>query len=158
MAEHRRVRAVFDYLATEPGELSIKKGDLIGVLEEDSTGWWKGELNGQVGFFPSNFSEPVQDPAPGPHNKEWMGRRLSMAPKPVKDNAATQTAGGDDGEDYVKAKHNYKGSAADGELSFSKGDIIRILNKDESGWWKGELNGKVCCALRGVLCCVGPVS
>jgi hypothetical protein len=38
---------------------------------------------------------------------------------------------------------SYLGSAADGELSFAKGDVIKIINKDESGWWKGELNGKI---------------
>eukprot|EP00276_Gloeochaete_wittrockiana_P019583 CAMPEP_0184358960 /NCGR_PEP_ID=MMETSP1089-20130417/117598_1 /TAXON_ID=38269 ORGANISM="Gloeochaete wittrockiana, Strain SAG46.84" /NCGR_SAMPLE_ID=MMETSP1089 /ASSEMBLY_ACC=CAM_ASM_000445 /LENGTH=457 /DNA_ID=CAMNT_0026697547 /DNA_START=16 /DNA_END=1389 /DNA_ORIENTATION=- len=27
------------------------------------------------------------------------------------------------------------------ELSFSKGDIITIIQKDPSGWWHGELNG-----------------
>lgn len=59
-----------------------------------------------------------------------------MAPKPVKDNVSTSS------DEYVRAKHNYKGSPADGELSFSKGDVLKVLNKDESGWWKGELNGK----------------
>ena len=29
----KKVKATFDYLATEPGELSIKKGDIIIVLE-----------------------------------------------------------------------------------------------------------------------------
>jgi hypothetical protein len=50
----KRVKATFDYLATEPGELSIKKGDIINVLEEDDTGWWKGELKGEqiAVFFP----------------------------------------------------------------------------------------------------------
>lgn len=29
------------------------------------------------------------------------------------------------------------------ELSFKAGDVISILDKDESGWWHGELNGRV---------------
>jgi hypothetical protein len=56
-------------------------------------------------------------------------RRMSMAPKPKKDNEATQQQG-----EFVRAKHNYKGSVADGELSFAKGDVLKVLNKDESGW------------------------
>ena len=73
-------------------------------------------------------------------------RRMSMAPKPVKDNPGTAVkaspASNNEVGEYVKAKHNYKGSVEDGELSFSKGDVLKVLNRDESGWWKGELNGK----------------
>merc|ERR1712100_96434 len=29
------------------------------------------------------------------------------------------------------------------ELSFKEGDIITVLQKDPSGWWQGELNGKI---------------
>jgi hypothetical protein len=124
-----KVRATFDYVATESGELSIRKGDIINVIERDETGWWKGELKGLVGFFPSNFSEVL----PATPSEEASLRRMSMAPKPVKDNASTSS------EEFVKAKHNYKvnfffcfcffsffffsqGSAADGELSFGKVD------------------------------------
>ncbi len=73
-------------------------------------------------------------------------RRMSMAPKPVKDNPGTAVkaspASNNEVGEYVKAKHNYKGSVEDGELSFSKNDVLKVLNRDESGWWKGELNGK----------------
>ncbi len=90
----RRVKATFDYLATEAGELSIKKGDIIVVLEvrvrddqrrnaltfshpqEDSTGWWKGDLKGVVGFFPSNFSEPYEEQ---PTDAGWAQRRVRWA-------------------------------------------------------------------------------
>lgn len=130
----KKVKATFDYLATEPGELSIRKGDVIVVLEEDATGWWKGQsADGLVGFFPSNFSELLPEEGAPPAAQL---RRMSMAPKPARDDARTQA------EERVRAKHNYKGSPADGELSFAKGDIIRVLNKDESGWWKGDLNGR----------------
>ena len=29
------------------------------------------------------------------------------------------------------------------ELSFKQGDIITVLQKDPSGWWQGELNGRI---------------
>merc|ERR1711991_115079 len=29
------------------------------------------------------------------------------------------------------------------ELSFCEDDVITIIEKDDSGWWHGELNGKV---------------
>jgi hypothetical protein len=36
----------------------MNEGDVITVLAEDPSGWWKGELNGVVATFPSNFTEP----------------------------------------------------------------------------------------------------
>ena len=29
------------------------------------------------------------------------------------------------------------------ELTFKQGDIITVLQKDPSGWWQGELNGRI---------------
>jgi hypothetical protein len=42
-----RCKAVvkFDYTSRDPVELTIHAGDVITVLNEDSSGWWKG--NGQ---------------------------------------------------------------------------------------------------------------
>ncbi|KAJ1303305.1 hypothetical protein OPQ81_011502 [Rhizoctonia solani] len=35
--------------------LSFRAGQLIHVLNRDSTGWWDGELDGRRGWFPSNY-------------------------------------------------------------------------------------------------------
>ena len=78
-----------------------------------------------------------------PVYRNSVSLQMSMAPKPVKDNVSTNASG----DEYVRAKHNYKGvfvhppscvfpllklsagSAVDGELSFTKGDIIKVINK-----------------------------
>jgi len=54
-AGKKLVRATHNYDAADADELPLKKGDLITVYEEIDEGWWKGELNGRVGLFPSNF-------------------------------------------------------------------------------------------------------
>ncbi|KAF2837512.1 hypothetical protein M501DRAFT_171582 [Patellaria atrata CBS 101060] len=57
-----RVRALFDFQPSEPGELQFRKGDIIAVLESVYKDWWKGSLKGQTGIFPLNYVEKLQDP------------------------------------------------------------------------------------------------
>lgn len=53
-------QARFAYLACQPDELTIERGDKIRVLEKSSDGWWRGILvtDGRpqrMGWFPSNY-------------------------------------------------------------------------------------------------------
>ncbi|KAL1970013.1 hypothetical protein VTN77DRAFT_6418 [Rasamsonia byssochlamydoides] len=59
-----RVRALFDFQPSEPGELQFRKGDIIFVLESVYKDWWKGSLRGQTGIFPLNYVEKIPDPTP----------------------------------------------------------------------------------------------
>ena len=59
-----RVRALFDFQATDPDELTFRKGDIIAVLESVFKDWWKGLLRGQTGIFPLNYVEKLADPTP----------------------------------------------------------------------------------------------
>lgn len=68
-----RVRALFDFQPSEPGELQFRKGDIIAVLESVYKDWWKGSLRGQTGIFPLNYVEKLQDPT-----KEELEREAHM--------------------------------------------------------------------------------
>jgi signal transducing adaptor molecule len=57
-----RVRALYDFTPSEPGELAFRKNDVIAVLESVYKDWWKGSLRGQTGIFPLNYVEKIQDP------------------------------------------------------------------------------------------------
>ena len=57
-----RVRALFDFQPSEPGELQFRKGDIIAVIESVYKDWWKGSLKGQTGIFPLNYVEKLADP------------------------------------------------------------------------------------------------
>lgn len=57
-----RVRALFDFVPSEAGELQFRKGDVITVLESVYKDWWKGSLRGQTGIFPLNYVEKLADP------------------------------------------------------------------------------------------------
>lgn len=57
-----RVRALYDFVPTEPGELEFKRGDVIAVLESVYKDWWRGSLKGKTGIFPLNYVEKLTDP------------------------------------------------------------------------------------------------
>ena len=65
-----RVRALFDFQATDPDELTFRKGDVIAVLESVYKDWWKGLLKGQTGIFPLNYVEKLSDPTPDELQRE----------------------------------------------------------------------------------------
>ncbi|ORX84249.1 hypothetical protein BCR32DRAFT_291475 [Anaeromyces robustus] len=57
----KKVRALYDYTAQNPDELSFKAYDIIEVTEEtnNSNDWWMGRLNSQVGLFPRTYIENI---------------------------------------------------------------------------------------------------
>uniref|UniRef100_A0A8C0LH62 Intersectin-1 n=1 Tax=Canis lupus dingo TaxID=286419 RepID=A0A8C0LH62_CANLU len=59
-----QVIGVYDYSAQNDDELAFSKGQIINVLNKDDPDWWKGEVNGQVGLFPSNYVKLTTDMDP----------------------------------------------------------------------------------------------
>lgn len=53
-----KCKALYDFNAVKNDDLSMKRNDLIKILDKNGL-WWKGELNGRVGIFPSNYVEEV---------------------------------------------------------------------------------------------------
>jgi hypothetical protein len=63
----KQVRALYNFDATAEGELSLRKGDIVRIIEEIDEGWWEGELmdasGGRYeGMFPSNYVEEIEQP------------------------------------------------------------------------------------------------
>ncbi|XP_011306596.1 intersectin-2 isoform X3 [Fopius arisanus] len=56
-----RVMALYPHQAQNDDELSFDKGEVITVLAKQEEAWWKGELNGIIGIFPSNYVTPMSD-------------------------------------------------------------------------------------------------
>lgn len=65
-----RVRALYDFVPSEAGELEFKKGDVIAVLESVYKDWWRGSLKGKTGIFPLNYVEKLTDPTPDELQRE----------------------------------------------------------------------------------------
>ncbi|XP_035680821.1 F-BAR and double SH3 domains protein 2-like isoform X3 [Branchiostoma floridae] len=59
------VRALYDFDASNPEELTFPEGAVINVTSKDANGvddgWWKGEYNGTVGVFPSLVVEDLDE-------------------------------------------------------------------------------------------------
>ncbi|KAF7694482.1 intersectin-2a isoform X2 [Silurus meridionalis] len=101
-------------------QLNVTPGQLILVLNKNSCGWWLGELQArgkkrQKGWFHSS-NVRLLEPNSG---------KSTPAPQPLC---------------QVIAMYDYKAANGD-EMTFQKGQLINVLNKDDSDWWKGEING-----------------
>ncbi|ETE67855.1 Intersectin-2, partial [Ophiophagus hannah] len=108
------------YTASGTEQLSLAPGQLIVILKKNSTGWWQGELQArgkkrQKGWFPATHVKLL-----GPSNEKTM-----PAVHPVC---------------QVIAMYDYTANNED-ELTFSKGHLINVMNKEDMDWWQGEING-----------------
>uniref|UniRef100_H3AUD3 Intersectin 2 n=1 Tax=Latimeria chalumnae TaxID=7897 RepID=H3AUD3_LATCH len=108
------------YTATGLEQLSLAPGQLILIQKKNPSGWWQGELQArgkkrQKGWFPASHVK-LLGPGSG---------KTTPAPVPVC---------------QVISMYDYSAMNED-ELSFSKGTLINVINKDDADWWKGELNG-----------------
>ncbi|XP_015270241.1 PREDICTED: unconventional myosin-If [Gekko japonicus] len=54
-----RCQALYQYHGQDVDELSFNVGDVIDILMEDVSGWWKGRLHGQEGLFPGNYVQKI---------------------------------------------------------------------------------------------------
>lgn len=59
-----QVIGMYDYMAQNDDELAFNKGQIINVLNKEDPDWWKGEVSGQVGLFPSNYVKLTTDMDP----------------------------------------------------------------------------------------------
>ncbi|XP_078069021.1 intersectin-2-like isoform X1 [Mustelus asterias] len=108
------------YTATGTEQLSLTPGQLILILKKNASGWWQGELQArgkkrQKGWFPASHVKLLGQ----------SSGKSTPAPTPVC---------------QVIAIYDYAAVNED-ELSFSKGQLINVLNRDDPDWWQGELNG-----------------
>ncbi|KAK5860257.1 hypothetical protein PBY51_021748 [Eleginops maclovinus] len=49
--------ARYDFSSRDTRELSLQQGDIIKIYTKMSNGWWKGEVDGRMGWFPYTYVE-----------------------------------------------------------------------------------------------------
>ena len=52
-------RALYSYAGQHDDELAFNAGDVITLISKDEEAWWKGEIDGRQGVFPSNYVEEM---------------------------------------------------------------------------------------------------
>jgi hypothetical protein len=107
---HEEYIALHDYKAPiDANEIDLKEGDIIYVYNKDDLDWWLGCTKRQrkIGYFPRSYC-------------------ISKITQKMKIDV-TET----------EALFDYEGDITQGELSFSKGDILQIKDITEDGWWLG---------------------
>ncbi|XP_066975777.1 intersectin-1-like isoform X23 [Macrobrachium rosenbergii] len=104
-------QALYPYLSGEPGDLTFNAGDVILVVKKEGD-WWTGIINQNVGIFPSNYVEIMQD-------QSGKGKKPEIA--------------------TVIAPYD---ATSSNQLSLQRGQLVMIRKKTASGWWEGELQAK----------------
>lgn len=116
------VRAIYAYHTEDEGELDFDVGEMITIVAENDDGWWKGELNGVTGLFPSN------------HIQEKDGT-IPDGPADVVPGEAEYE---EEGEfDLCKVLYAYT-AEEDDEISIQPGDVLTIEEEDDEGWYYGH--------------------
>ena len=50
---------MYSYAGQHEDELAFNVGDIITLISKEEEAWWKGELDGNQGVFPSNYVEEI---------------------------------------------------------------------------------------------------
>eukprot|EP00012_Vannella_robusta_P009987 CAMPEP_0206196538 /NCGR_PEP_ID=MMETSP0166-20121206/8511_1 /ASSEMBLY_ACC=CAM_ASM_000260 /TAXON_ID=95228 /ORGANISM="Vannella robusta, Strain DIVA3 518/3/11/1/6" /LENGTH=675 /DNA_ID=CAMNT_0053614039 /DNA_START=16 /DNA_END=2043 /DNA_ORIENTATION=+ len=84
--------ALYKYDATSDSQVSFVEGAIVFVTKEDTGGWWEGEVNGEFGFFPSNYVKPVLQLQQKEVEKPAKTKAPAPAPKAAEASTTTETA------------------------------------------------------------------
>jgi hypothetical protein len=138
----------YNYEAQQTDELALTKDSQIQVLEKSLDGWWKGQMNDQVGWFPSNYV--IEQPLSAAANGQSIANVGNLGAPEVPSNANPSSlnrlnanlqsldlnSSGSASLEQVVALYSFA-SQNEEELSFEKGERLDIVDKpaDDPDWW-----------------------
>nr|2KBT_A Chain A, chimera of Proto-oncogene vav, linker, Immunoglobulin G-binding protein G [unidentified] len=113
-------KARYDFCARDRSELSLKEGDIIKILnKKGQQGWWRGEIYGRIGWFPSNYVEEDYSeylPETGGGSGSSMTYKLILNGKTLKGETTTEAVDAATAEKVFKQYANDNG--VDGEWTY----------------------------------------
>ncbi|XP_067355908.1 SH3 domain-containing protein 19 isoform X1 [Channa argus] len=116
----QRVQVIHDFIPEGPGELTLRAGDVVTMVEQVDSEWYRGTCRGSTGFFPINYVKALSDsPKTLPKRKPKPPPATTSGPRCV-------------------ARFDFEGEHSD-ELSFSEGDVIQLKEYVGDDWARGNL-------------------
>ncbi|XP_035493705.2 SH3 domain-containing protein 19 isoform X3 [Scophthalmus maximus] len=116
----QRAQATHDFIAEGPGELGLRAGDVVTMVEPVDSDWSRGTCRGSTGFFPVNYVKVLSDsPKRLPERKPKPPSATASGPRCV-------------------ARFDFEGEHSD-ELSFSEGDVIQLKELMGQDWARGQM-------------------
>ena len=130
LRQGQKAKALFDYEARAPDELSFKRRDIITVLDKDEEdeGWYTGELNGARGLFPHNYVQLLEETPAAPPSSGNLGTKVKMTLTTTTDKAPVYSVGSPD-PDQTGAAGTWHANA-----SFQGNGVWEVRVKPEVGW------------------------
>lgn len=113
-----KVQAIHDFNAEGPGELGLRAGDIVTMVEQLDSEWYRGTCRGSTGFFPINYVKVLAESPKPPPERKVMKPAVS-GPRCV-------------------ARFDFDGEHSD-ELTFSEGDVIQLNAYMGQEWARGQL-------------------
>jgi len=141
-------------------------GQEVQITNTEEEGWWEGILDGKKGVFPNNFVgmlpataaavQPAKAKPAAPGGGKGMGfgdifagggpklKASGVQGRPKSqfssNKAPARAPAQADTRELVKATFDYTAEQQD-ELGLTIGQFIRIIKKEEGGWWEGQIEG-----------------
>ncbi|KII68353.1 Intersectin-2 [Thelohanellus kitauei] len=118
------VVGLYDFKSDLPQELSFSKNERLAIVGEPIGEWWTAKnSSGQIGSIPANYVKEVTLP-PKPQKKH----QHQEPPKITKKLPKTPL------EQLYVGLFDFTATTSE-ELSFKKGDFLKLVAKSEPDWW-----------------------
>ncbi|XP_062288235.1 SH3 domain-containing protein 19 [Scomber scombrus] len=115
-----KVQAIHDFTPEGPGELGLRAGDIVSMVEQVDSEWYRGTCRGSTGFFPVNYVNVLSDSS-----------------KPIVERKAKPASARVSGPRCM-ARFDFEGEHSD-ELTFTEGDIIQLKEYVGQDWARGQI-------------------
>ncbi|XP_024115111.1 sorbin and SH3 domain-containing protein 2 isoform X4 [Oryzias melastigma] len=112
-------RAIYDFKAQTPKELSFKKGDAVNIIRQIDNNWYEGEHRGRVGILPISYVEKVAS----------SEKQQPIRPPPP---AHVREIG------EAVARYNFNADT-NVELSLRKGERVIVIRQVDQNWYEGKI-------------------
>ncbi|CAB3409363.1 unnamed protein product [Caenorhabditis bovis] len=159
--ETTKCRALFAFEARTEDELSFEPGDVIIVFQSHAAepGWRAGQLRDKVGWFPEAFVEPIAQLPQTSTEPPIQNMPPNMTPSCSLDGIPEENAMKKEMQEMLKPNLSVTDASKpslcqvmaqfqwrarnDDDLSFAKGDVIDVIEKQEMKW-KGRKSTGEC--------------